>query len=364
METNDLLTFAGSTSTLGREIRLISGDAEGNSALLAAAERIHRTLCPNMPPDYCAHMRDMFAEGAEMVALVVDQSVKGICVYRSCHTTFHGHRFCISDLVVDEAARGSGLGTGLLTWCEERARERGCDHLDLESGVRRPRAHKFYFQHGFHIFAFAFTTKPVDGSTVGGSRSTDRSGLSPRTDRGISSIDLPPSGNSEGANSIEIIPVSSDPDLRQDWLTMSESLHREFRPAIPADYRSYIHRMLDEGAELAVLISEASVKALCIYRFQRTTFHGRRLYIDDLVTDEGSRGRGLGALLMEWCQQRAREGGCETLDLESGVQRSRTHRFYFREGLTIYAYGFTKPLLREGRPCEVELSARSPSLLP
>ena len=36
--------------------------------------------------------------------------------------------------------------------------------------------------------------------------------------------------------------------------------------------------------------------------------------------------------------------GCPALSLDSGIQRARAHRFYFREGLAITTFGFTKSL--------------------
>ena len=95
---------------------------------------------------------------------------------------------------------------------------------------------------------------------------------------------------------------------------------------------------------MAVLVADGTVKSLAVYRSHHTTFHGLRFYVDDLVTDEVERSRGFGRQMLAWCEGRARERGCDTFDLESGVQRPRTHQFYFREGLTIFAFGFTKPL--------------------
>jgi hypothetical protein len=100
----------------------------------------------------------------------------------------------------------------------------------------------------------------------------------------------------------------------------------------------------DVDRHRAVLVADGLPKALAVYRCHHTTFHGLRCYIDDLVTDEAQRSRGYGHTMLHWCEQRARDRGCESLDLESGVQRPRTHRFYFREGLSIFAFGFSKPL--------------------
>ena len=126
------------------------------------------------------------------------------------------------------------------------------------------------------------------------------------------------------------------------WLRRSERLHRTLRPALPADYEGYLRRMFSEGARMAVLPVAGEPKALAVYRIHHTTFQGLRFYLDDLVTDEGERGRGLGAALLDWCMTKARTERCDTFALDSGVQRSAAHRFYFRHGLTVSAFGFIK----------------------
>jgi GNAT superfamily N-acetyltransferase len=142
----------------------------------------------------------------------------------------------------------------------------------------------------------------------------------------------------------EIIPVSDDLDRYGGYLSSAAELHRTLRPNLPVDYETYMRRMFDEGAEMAILTVQGQIKSLAVYRCHHTTFHGFRFYVDDLVTEEGQRGQGFGRKILAWCETRARQRGCDTFDLESGVQRPRTHQFYFREGLTIFAFGFTKPL--------------------
>jgi len=44
--------------------------------------------------------------------------------------------------------------------------------------------------------------------------------------------------------------------------------------------------------------------------------------------------------LLDWLKAEAKANACAQLRLDSGVQREQTHRFYFREGLTISAYHF------------------------
>ena len=50
---------------------------------------------------------------------------------------------------IGSAARGAGLGSRLIEWCVERARERGCSVVQLTSDATRLDARRFYEQLGF-----------------------------------------------------------------------------------------------------------------------------------------------------------------------------------------------------------------------
>lgn len=142
----------------------------------------------------------------------------------------------------------------------------------------------------------------------------------------------------------DIVAICDDPQTASLWLLRSGALHRCLRPQMPDDYVAYLQTMFREGAKMGVLHVDNAVKALAVYRCHHTTFHGLRFYLDDLVTDESERGQGYGAAMLAWCEQRAVENGCSAFDLESGVQRSRAHQFYFRHGLKIFAFSFTKEI--------------------
>jgi GNAT superfamily N-acetyltransferase len=117
---------------------------------------------------------------------------------------------------------------------------------------------------------------------------------------------------------------------------------RQLRPQIPeADYLSTVRRMMrTDGYLQAAVFDGDAVVAVAGYRFMEMLYAGKTLYVDDLNTDETRRSRGYGKVLMDWLKREARERGCVQLQLDSGVQREQTHRFYFREGLTINCYHF------------------------
>jgi GNAT superfamily N-acetyltransferase len=117
---------------------------------------------------------------------------------------------------------------------------------------------------------------------------------------------------------------------------------RQLRPHVPAgDYLATVKRMKQtDGYQLAALYAEDRVRAVAGYRIMETLFSGRILYVDDLNTDERYRSKGYGKVLLDWLKAEARAQGCRQLHLDSGVQREQTHRFYFREGLTINCHHF------------------------
>ena len=55
----------------------------------------------------------------------------------------------LTSLVVDEAARGRGVGGALVRRAEEWARERGATRIAVTSALRRTAAHEFYERLGY-----------------------------------------------------------------------------------------------------------------------------------------------------------------------------------------------------------------------
>ena len=69
---------------------------------------------------------------------------------------FRAPQAWIPDLIVAERSRSRGAGTALLAAAEERARERGCFALSLESATWRERAHAFYLREGMKHTSASF----------------------------------------------------------------------------------------------------------------------------------------------------------------------------------------------------------------
>jgi GNAT superfamily N-acetyltransferase len=124
-------------------------------------------------------------------------------------------------------------------------------------------------------------------------------------------------------------------------LRSAERVHRQLRPHL-GDYLARIREVLGAGAEMAVAVDNGEVRGVTVFRIVERTYSGRELYCDDLVTDESRRSTGVGHALMQYMERICRERACDTFALDSGTQRQRAHRFYFREGMTIPSFHFVK----------------------
>lgn len=128
-------------------------------------------------------------------------------------------------------------------------------------------------------------------------------------------------------------------------LKLAETVHRQLRPQLSADYVATMHTVFANGARMLLAVSdEGHVLGVSVWRLVHNTFEGLRLYVDDLVTDEKIRSTGIGKALLGHLENYARVHGCDVLALDSGTQRAAAHKFYFREGMYVSSFSFRKSL--------------------
>ncbi len=129
-----------------------------------------------------------------------------------------------------------------------------------------------------------------------------------------------------------------------DWLKAAEPVHRQLRPNLPTDYVGRMKEVFASGAEMLVVTDETDVLGVCVFRVTEKTHYGREIYCDDLITNEHKRSGGVGKKMLDALNEIGAARNCDHLCLDSGTQRQKAHRFYFREGMTITAFHFVKPL--------------------
>lgn len=121
---------------------------------------------------------------------------------------------------------------------------------------------------------------------------------------------------------------------------------KELRPHL--DFENYIsiyeqaHR--SDGFEIVAIEEDNKILALMGYRILSDYVRGKHIYVDDLVSSESVRSKGLGAELLKYAEGVAKEMNCTTLRLCTGIENERGVNFYERNGWTKRAFAYTKKL--------------------
>ena len=118
---------------------------------------------------------------------------------------------------------------------------------------------------------------------------------------------------------------------------------RQLRPYLagPEDFAARVARQAEAGYRLLAIWVDGRPTALAGWRVQENMIHGRFLYVDDLVTDAGTRSAGHGAALIAALRAEALKEGCGKLVLDTALDNAFAHRFYFRQGLLARALRFS-----------------------
>jgi GNAT superfamily N-acetyltransferase len=84
------------------------------------------------------------AEGYRLVTIEDNGQVLGVAGFRILHCLPLGRFMYIDDFVTAQESRQQGVGKALFNWLEDYARNDRCSAIQLDSGVQRLGAQKFY----------------------------------------------------------------------------------------------------------------------------------------------------------------------------------------------------------------------------
>jgi GNAT superfamily N-acetyltransferase len=130
----------------------------GDPRLLTDMLPVLRELRPHLDEaSFTAVYAEGHPQGLRFLAAYDGDRCVGVAGWRVLALAFAIRKLYVDDLVTTSEGRSRGVGHALLTELEARARAAGCTVLDLDSGVHRHDAHRFYFREGMHISSHHFT---------------------------------------------------------------------------------------------------------------------------------------------------------------------------------------------------------------
>jgi GNAT superfamily N-acetyltransferase len=125
--------------------------AEATPEVHAALARLLPQLNPELPVPTMERLQAIIADPAVALLLARDgEQIVGtttVVVY----TTPFWIKARLDEVVVDESARGKGVGAALVKASLDVAREKGVEVVELQSGVHRKEANRLYPRMGFKL---------------------------------------------------------------------------------------------------------------------------------------------------------------------------------------------------------------------
>lgn len=238
-------------------------------------------------------------------------TVIALAMYRIFDTSFDTVRFEVDDLVVDENERNRGLATRLMQYLIDRAKPYGGKLILVHCDLTNTKAHRLLFRLGFSIVVFQFVLE----CNVSSSDST-----------------------------VQIVDVTDEND-EEIWRAV-QRVHRELRPHLSEDFYNYREQMrtiCQQGPAKFIVArdyQEKQVLGLAVYRQTHRMQYSDHIYVDDLVSTEQQRSRGVGKSLINFIKAKGEKLGIKRIILDSGCQRGQAHKFYYREGFQLDQFGF------------------------
>lgn len=137
-------------------VRLIDIDP-GDPRLASEVLPVLLELRPHLTAEtFDAVYREGYPQGLRFLAAYDGERCVGVAGWRLVACTHVVRKLYVDDLITTAASRSGGVGRALLAELESRARAAGCALLDLDSGVHRADAHRFYFRERMAINSFHF----------------------------------------------------------------------------------------------------------------------------------------------------------------------------------------------------------------
>ncbi len=142
-------------------IRFANADQE-----VDACFPVMHQLRPHLTPEgFLAKVRSQEPGGYRLAYVESNGRPVAVAGFRVLNTLVSGRFLNVEDLVTLDTERSKGHGARLLKWLLGQAQAEGCQGLELDSGVQRKDAHRFYEREGLKVCAYHFEI-PVDKPAV------------------------------------------------------------------------------------------------------------------------------------------------------------------------------------------------------
>ncbi len=109
--------------------------------------------------EFLPKVRQQQEAGYRLIYVEDGGVIRAVAGFRRIDNLASGRTLYVDDLVTDGASRSQGYGRTLMDWLVDHGRREHCQFLDLDSGVQRFDAHRFYLANRMIISSHHFKLK-------------------------------------------------------------------------------------------------------------------------------------------------------------------------------------------------------------
>ncbi len=130
-------------------------------AAIARCYPVMRELRPHLVGEleFVFQVERQQAQGYQLALLESDEIVRAVAGFRVSEKLSAGRFLYVDDFATRTEDRSKGYGSQLFDWLAEHAGAAGCAQLQLDSGVWRHGAHRFYLGKRMEITSHHFDLK-------------------------------------------------------------------------------------------------------------------------------------------------------------------------------------------------------------
>jgi len=133
----------------------------------------------------------------------------------------------------------------------------------------------------------------------------------------------------------------------EDMLGTYEVL-TELYPSLSLEqYREELRFMVQHNySQIAVLEQQVFVGVSGLWLGNKL-WCGKYLEIDNIVVSEKTRSKGVGKMMVDFIEKKARELGCNMVSLDSYTTNYKAHKFFYNQGFTPKGFHFINLLSQD-----------------
>jgi GNAT superfamily N-acetyltransferase len=133
--------------------------AETDAQIAACFPTLHELRPHLVEAEFVQRVRRQQQSGYQLAYLQLDENVVSVAGFRVSECLASGRFLYVDDLVTQASVRSLGYGDQLFDWLVAYAKSQDCEQLQLDSGVQRFAAHRFYLRKRMEITSHHFALK-------------------------------------------------------------------------------------------------------------------------------------------------------------------------------------------------------------